>query len=95
MGGSPGGCEELWPKCKAAPPAQGDENPPGASIRPALLDFVERLAHVAVLDPACGSGNFLYVAIHLLLDLEKEVIAYGARRGLTLLPQVHPRSSSA
>ncbi len=37
--------------------------------------------HVTVLDPACGSGNFLYVAIHMLLDLEKEVIAYAADAG--------------
>lgn len=55
-----------------------------------LLDFVERLAHVTILDPACGSGNFLYVALHLLLDLEKEVISYAARHGLGLLPQVRP-----
>jgi SAM-dependent methyltransferase len=56
----------------------------------ALKAFVERLAHVTVLDPACGSGNFLYVALHLLLDLEKEVIAYAARQGLGLFPQVRP-----
>jgi len=55
-----------------------------------LQDFVERLAHVTVLDPACGSGNFLYVALHLLLDLEKEVITYAARNGLGLLPHVRP-----
>jgi len=30
------------------------------------------------------------VAINLLLDLEKEVIAYGATRGVMLLPQVRP-----
>ncbi len=35
--------------------------------------FVERLASVRVLDPACGSGNFLYVALTRLNDLEKEV----------------------
>ncbi|MCY2993154.1 MAG: class I SAM-dependent DNA methyltransferase [Planctomycetota bacterium] len=56
----------------------------------ALRDFVERLAHVTILDPACGSGNFLYVALHLLLDLEKEVISYAARHSLGLLPQVRP-----
>ncbi|MCH7687853.1 MAG: class I SAM-dependent DNA methyltransferase, partial [Planctomycetes bacterium] len=56
----------------------------------ALRDFVERLAHVTVLDPACGSGNFLYVALHLLLDLEKEVIAYAARQGIGLFPHVRP-----
>ena len=46
--------------------------------------------HVTVLDPACGSGNFLYVAINMLLDLEKEVIAYAATRGLSLVPHVSP-----
>ena len=60
----------------------------------AILDFVERLAHVTVLDPACGSGNFLYVAIHMLLDLEKEVIAYAATRGLSLVPHVAPDAAS-
>ncbi len=56
----------------------------------ALIGFAERLAHVTVLDPACGSGNFLYVALHMLLDLEKEVIAYSSSRGLSLLPRVSP-----
>jgi SAM-dependent methyltransferase len=56
----------------------------------ALKGFVERLSQVTILDPACGSGNFLYVALHLLLDLEKEVIAYAARQGIGLFPQVRP-----
>jgi len=55
-----------------------------------LQNFVERLAHVTVLDAACGSGNFLYVTINLLLDLEKEVVAYAAAHDFTLLPQVNP-----
>ncbi|MBN2476782.1 MAG: class I SAM-dependent DNA methyltransferase [Pirellulales bacterium] len=55
-----------------------------------LLDFDEHLAHVRILDPACGSGNFLYVGINLLLDLEKEVIAYAAGHGVSMLPQVRP-----
>jgi len=55
-----------------------------------IRDFVERLAHVSVLDPACGSGNFLYVGLRLLLDLNKEVIAFAARHGLGLFPQVRP-----
>ncbi len=46
---------------------------PRALFDRALLDFDERLAHVTVLDPACGSGNFLYVALQMLLGLEKEV----------------------
>ena len=32
--------------------------------------FLDRLRHVRVLDPACGSGNFLYLAILALKDLE-------------------------
>ena len=35
-----------------------------------LRDFLERLAEFRVLDPACGSGNFLYLALHALKDLE-------------------------
>jgi hypothetical protein len=32
--------------------------------------FLDRLKEVRVLDPACGSGNFLYLAILALKDLE-------------------------
>src|SRR5882724_9614230 len=32
--------------------------------------FLERLKQVRVLDPACGSGNFLYLALLALKDLE-------------------------
>lgn len=32
--------------------------------------FLERLRYVRVLDPACGSGNFLYLALLALKDLE-------------------------
>ena len=55
-----------------------------------LLGFINRLETVRILDPACGSGNFLYVAIHLLLNLEKEVITYAAKRDVSILPQVRP-----
>ena len=36
--------------------------------------YLERLRKVRVLDPACGSGNFLYVALQALKDLELEAI---------------------
>ncbi len=62
------------------------------AIHKALQDFVHRLASIRILDPACGSGNFLYVAIQQLLNLEKEVITFAARPdiSLPLLPQVRP-----
>ncbi len=39
--------------------------------------FRERLKAVRVLDPACGSGNFLYVALRALRDLELRVVNEG------------------
>ncbi len=45
-------------------------------INKMLQGFCEELEAVRVLDPACGSGNFLYVALRALLDLEKDVITY-------------------
>lgn len=47
-----------------------------------LSTFAAHLATIRVLDPACGSGNFLYVALRRLLDLQKEVIAYAGRKDL-------------
>jgi hypothetical protein len=40
--------------------------------------LLERLRGVTVLDPACGSGNFLYLALRMLKDLELEVIEWAA-----------------
>jgi hypothetical protein len=58
-----------------------------------LLDgFLESVASTRVLDPSCGSGNFLYVSLALLKALEKEVVAFGSIHGVTdLNPRVHPR----
>lgn len=53
--------------------------------------FLDELAAVRVLDPACGSGNFLYVAMGRLLELEKEVIRSGAEAGLPIgIPNIRP-----
>ena len=38
-----------------------------------LRVFLERLRRFTVLDPACGSGNFLYLALQTLKDLEHRV----------------------
>ncbi|MDE2989428.1 MAG: class I SAM-dependent DNA methyltransferase [Chloroflexota bacterium] len=42
--------------------------------------YLQRLRDVRVLDPACGSGNFLYVTLRLLKDLEEAAIRWGAER---------------
>ena len=57
-----------------------------------LSEFQDKLVGMTVLDPACGSGNFLYVSLALLKALEKEVIAFAFAHGLNgFSPRVHPR----
>ncbi|MBK7218473.1 MAG: class I SAM-dependent DNA methyltransferase [Candidatus Promineofilum sp.] len=71
--------------------------------------FLHRLAHVTVLDPACGSGNFLYVTLEQMKRLEGEALNLlrdlgGAPRlaleGFTVTPQqfrgieVNPRAAA-
>jgi len=56
-----------------------------------LTGFVEEIAVMRVLDPACGSGNFLYVALKQLLVLEKEVVAFAREVDVpTFFPKVGP-----
>ena len=66
---------------------EGDDD--AARVR--LDAFQRRLFQVEVLDPACGSGNFLYLALRSLLDLEKRVIDFAATQGWNdLVPTVKP-----
>lgn len=59
--------------------------------RTLLRHFYEHLSQIKVLDPACGSGNFLYVTLQKLKDLEKEVLVYAGDRGLGhFIPFVNP-----
>ncbi len=51
--------------------------------------FLDHLRTVTVLDPACGSGNFLYLALQGLKDLEWEAIQWGSL--VLRLPQQIPR----
>ncbi|HZP23163.1 MAG TPA: DNA methyltransferase, partial [Terriglobales bacterium] len=54
--------------------------------------WVEELSKVRVLDPACGSGNFLYLALKRMLDLWKEAQVFSAQHHLPslLVHQVDP-----
>jgi hypothetical protein len=51
--------------------------------------FLERLRAIRVLDPACGSGNFLYISLQLLKDLEYEAIGWGSL--VLRIPQEFPQ----
>ncbi len=69
----------------AAAYAKGNGTP---AQRDKLAAFQKKLAAVCVLDPACGSGNFLYVSLQLLLGLEKEVVTFATQLGFSFKPQV-------
>lgn len=55
--------------------------------------FIERLSQFRVLDPACGSGNFLYIALRALKDIEHranlDAESLGLPRGF---PRVGPEA---
>ncbi len=63
-----------WAAAQAASAQRHDEgNDPEA--RAELVKFLRRLTDIKILDPACGSGNFLYVTLEHLKRLEGEVLA--------------------
>lgn len=45
--------------------------------------FHDALCHIAVLDPACGTGNFLYIAMDRMKGLEGEVVERLASLGVS------------
>jgi hypothetical protein len=80
--------DKLLEKAK---PGKAEGKKLQSALRKLFLGFVDELSNVRVLDPACGSGNFLYVSLKLILDLWKEASVYAATQGLPLLPyQVNP-----
>ncbi|MDP2759641.1 MAG: hypothetical protein Q8O64_04450 [Sideroxyarcus sp.] len=50
----------------------------------AYQGFMQRLSDFRVLDPACGSGNFLYLALHALKDIEHRAALEAETLGLPL-----------
>ena len=77
-----------WAKIKGELAAAYVKGKGSAAQRERLAKFQKKLSSVTVLDPACGSGNFLYVSLQLLLGLEKEVITFATQLGFALTPQV-------
>jgi hypothetical protein len=63
-----------------------------AKAREVLHTFHRKLASTRILDPACGSGNFLYVAYDVLKRLEQEVLSrlddFGETRRALALDEV-------
>jgi hypothetical protein len=77
---------ELQAECSRLKEQLDQEKGKGAEtirkqISEKLRAFADKIAAIKVLDPACGSGNFLYVALRLLLDLQSEVINFSDEMG--------------
>ncbi len=57
------------------------------------IGFKEKLKNFTVLDPACGSGNFLYLALQSLKDIELRVGLEAEELGLERgFPEVGPQA---
>ena len=82
----------LRPEWEAALAAARDLADAGdaAGAIAAAAAFHGRLAAVRILDPACGTGNFLYVAMEQLLRLEGEVRQFLAGLGASPEALIHP-----
>ena len=74
---------EDWANVQAAALLLANEGKPEAAL--AEIDaFHHRLCQVRVLDPACGSANFLYVTLEHMKRLEGEVLDFAHAVGKTL-----------
>ncbi|SFP79541.1 Type II restriction/modification system, DNA methylase subunit YeeA [Hymenobacter arizonensis] len=65
---------QEWAAAQAASARRLDDDNP-KEARAELVRFLRRLTSVRILDPACGTGNFLYVTLEHLKRLEGEVLA--------------------
>lgn len=78
-----------WEAVLAHARAKADGGDAAGAITDAA-GFAARLAAVRVLDPACGTGNFLYVALDAFMRLETDVRQFVIGLGGTLPPRVRP-----
>ncbi len=64
-----------------------------AAAETGLRGFLDRLRAFRVLDPACGSGNFLYLSLLALKDIEHQAMVEAEALGLQReFPQVGPEA---
>ncbi len=80
----------LEPEPGQEEPTKNQRNKAEKEIR----GFLAKLRTIKILDPACGTGNFLYVSMDLLKGLEQEVmtrlIDVAGKVQLNVLEQINP-----
>lgn len=74
--------EPLWREWEGVKAQIEKPKTPEKKRRELLGGFLERLRGFRVLDPACGSGNFLYLALLALKDIEHRVNLEAEAMGL-------------
>ncbi len=75
---------------EALKPKFNPENPDETLTK--IQELIDKLGNARILDPACGSGNFLYVTLNLLHELERDIILWAIENGIDLpQPRVHPQ----
>ncbi len=85
--------EKDWEEAKAA--AKAKERHDAGTANAAMMAYRKQIAELKVLDPACGSGNFLYVTLKALLDLGgvvKRVCSRSSLPGVGKWPGMTPLS---
>ena len=76
---------------RAGAGSKAQQNKLQNELQALVMGFVQKVRALRVLDPACGSGNFLYVCLRLLLDLEKEISTFCGDIGIQpFFPEVSP-----
>ncbi len=70
------------PKTATQPLSLLSSNPDAESL---LAAWIDELTSIRVLDPACGSGNFLYLALRRLLDLWLEAQRFAAANDISMV----------
>ncbi|HNB26545.1 MAG TPA: class I SAM-dependent DNA methyltransferase [Alphaproteobacteria bacterium] len=83
-----------WAETKAKIAAEAKKGKPAnlAKAQKLLDGFTDDLAAIRILDPACGSGNFLYLALLALKDLEHQANLESEQLGLKRgAPKVGPQ----
>ena len=76
-----------------AQPTNGRRRNGGETPESLYRGFLARLRNFRVLDPACGSGNFLYLGLQALKDLEHQASVEAEALGLPReFPQVGPET---
>jgi len=71
---------EEWRSVQAAAAMAAEDGDTAKALK-IVTAFQKKLCLLRILDPACGTGNFLYVSFELLKRLEAEVIQEEARYG--------------